>query len=623
MPTDKKMLLKARLNDFDWTFMQGLFSFLGLNFADKNSLLCKIAKRCTHMARMTQLNKVFIFLLWSILVFNANGQTYEPTILILTPNKTVADKELKIEIDKFNNLIKKNQKQKEQELKQALEEMKERSENIKIIYQKRIEFSKDMDFYSIIPSITEDYLQYQFFERFENLLIYAVKEKSSGDIEQLTTIANNHKMQYIINFPQINSFIEEKAKKTTIRVQLYDNHQKKLVLDNEFTGHDRNRGFEFTCKDSSLSCTVNNSLSQALSEIIRIIAINNPTIIREQELAKERADTLFSQYYPQDPAKEILDIIQKNDTNISVEGFYHGFMNVNKTKFIGFFALSSKAKKFQELRDDKNENVKIISDSIYDLNNIPKIYANVVVGINYNSKWYFKRDKVTYFNSDNFEKGKKEFFNNLQKWNFFKENSPDYNPEFWETNFFAKIKDVTKEPDYKKYYESIYKSQERKNKEYVGMYEIVADHMREEQAELVDQFKEAVGEQILRPFLEQQKTDKPNEFADYFLMDNKFILLFPKDRSIVLNPVHVKDGKDQSQIRYFVVFPSTKEIYEWIYLKVKILDDKNWHYGSEIINQLSVVTNWDFGFDTLDDQNFWKNYVLAKDGDKYKFLKYK
>lgn len=145
--------------------------------------------------------------------------------------------------------------------------------------------------------------------------------------------------------------------------------------------------------------------------------------------------------------------------------------------------------------------------------------------------------------------------------------------------------------------------------------------MRKEQAELADQFKEIIGEQVLRPFLEQQKTDKPDEFADYSVMYEKLTLIFPKDKSVVLNPVQIKDNKDQRKIRYFVVFPDTKEIYEWTYLNPNILESKNRHYGREIIDQLSTVTEWDFQFDTLDDQDFWNDYVLIKDGGKYKYLK--
>ncbi len=565
--------------------------------------------------------KLLVLVLCTFLTLSTKGQIYEPTILILSSYETTADQSLKKEIDDFNEFLRKNQKQNKREINQILKEIKDEPENIKVMYQKQIEFSKDPDFYSVISSITEGYLQYRFFERFKNILIYATKEKSIGTIEQLKVIADEKKMQYIINFPKVNSFVENNSKKTIIRVQLYDNYQKKIVLDKKFTGEDRNPGFEFACEDGSLSCTINNSLSQALREITSIVAINNPTIIRERELAKERASTLFSKYYPKKKDEDIIDIIEKIDTSISTKGFYHGFMNESKTKFIGFFALNSRVTNFKELQKENDKNVQILSDDIYNLDSLPTIYANVVIGIKFHSNWYLKKDKVTYFNAEDFETGKKKFFNNLQHWNFFKENSSQFNPDFWETYFYEKVKDVSKEPDYEEYYESIYKSEEERNRGYIGMYEIVADQLRKEQSRQNEKFEETVGEQILRPFFDQLKINQPVEFSNYFLMYEKFTLIFPRDKSLVLNPLKVENGKGQIQLRYFVVFLDTKEFYEWTYLKPKTLNAKTRHYGSEIVDQISTLTDWDFSIETLDDKKFWEHYLLKKNGGKYQYLK--
>jgi hypothetical protein len=564
----------------------------------------------------------FVTILWMLFTLTgAIGQSFEPTILILSPGTTTADKSLKKEIADYDKLIKQGQKQAIRESKDALKEAEGLAENFKIMHQKSIEFSKGVNFYSSIPLLAEGYLQYRLFERFENLLIYATDEKSEGSLQSLSAIAARHKMQYVVNFPTVNLTLENGAKKTTIRVQLYDHDQGKLVLDKDFTGHDQNPGFEFACSEGSLSCTINNSLSQALSEIITIVASNNPSIIRERELAQERAELLFTKHYPKQPAKEIIDIIEKNDTSISTAGFYHGFMNEDGTKFIGFFALDSEASNFKELREKKDKNVQIISQDIYDLDNVPRIYASVAVGVYYDGAWYLKRDKVTYFDSDDFETGKKKFFNNLQKWNFFKENSSDFNPDFWETYFFAKVKDVAQEPDYEKYYESMYARQEKENVGYIGQYEIVAEKMREAAAERAGKFKELLGEQVLRPFLEQQKEKRPDEFADYSLMYEKFTLIFPKDRTVVLNPILIKNTKGQRQIKYLVVLPESNEIYEWTYLKPRVFESKSWHYGSEIVEQLSSITKWNFGFETLDDTSFWSNYVMKREKNEYVYLK--
>ena len=569
---------------------------------------------------MKWLINILLVFLWISSSQKVCGQNFEPTILVLSVSNKRADKGLEKEITEINKLFQANQKVREQALRAAQPEMESEPENIRIMYQKQLEFAETPDFYSTIPSIAERLLQFQFYERFENLLIYAVKEKSDGNIEQLSEIATRSNIQYILNFPYVHSVIENGKKITTIRVQLYDNYQEELILDRIFTGNSINPGFEFTCKEGSLTCTINNSLSQGLNEVIRLITTNSPKIIKERELANERANLLLAKYYPKKPITEVLDIIRENDTSISTEGFFQSLMNEDKTKFIGFFASDSRARNLKEIRDEQDKNVKIISDDIYNLNSIPKIYANVVIGINYNSKWYLKKDKVTYFNSENLELGRKEFFNNLQEWNFFQENTFLYNPEFWETYFFEKVKDVSKEPDYEEYYDSIYKRQERRNKGYIGIYEIVADQMRKKKEEVTNQFRKEIGEKIMRPFFEKLKIDHQEEFKDFFLINKEFVLIFPEDKSVVLNPILIEDNQAQRKIRYFVLFPETKEIFEWNYLDPQKLGDVKWHYGSEVIDRLSSLTEWNFGFETLDDQSFWEDYVLKKDDGKYKYL---
>jgi len=104
----------------------------------------------------------------------------------------------------------------------------------------------------------------------------------------------------------------------------------------------------------------------------------------------------------------------------------------------------------------------------------------VVLGVLYESKWYIQKRKVTYFNSDDLETGKKKYFDNLQEWHFFKEGSTEFNPDFWETYFFSKIQDLTKDPDWDKYGETIWKYEEKENRNYIGIYKIVADELKKE-----------------------------------------------------------------------------------------------------------------------------------------------
>lgn len=86
---------------------------------------------------MTRAIKIFAIALWVVFAFDATGQTYEPAILILSPKETTADTELKKEISEVSDLIEKNQKQKGKDLKHALNEIEDRPDNIKLMYQKK------------------------------------------------------------------------------------------------------------------------------------------------------------------------------------------------------------------------------------------------------------------------------------------------------------------------------------------------------------------------------------------------------------------------------------------------------------------------------------------------------
>ena len=593
---------------------------------------------------MTRLRHILLTTIGIILFTTVQSQDYEPTILILTPNTTTADKEFKKEIKDYAKQIKQNQDNAVKESEEALKEMGDRAENIKIMYQKKIEFSKDMDFYSMIPSVAEGYLQYRFYERFTNLLIYAINEKSKGSIDELSSLADNHNMQYVLNFPKINTFLENGSKKSIITVQLYDNNQKQILFEKDYTGHDRNPGFDFACPDSSLSCTFNNALSEALGEVIYSVASNNSTIIQERQLAQERAEVLFSTYYPKEPATELVEVIEQNDTTISTNGFYHGFMDDTKAKFIGFFAYNSNASNFKDIKDSKDKSINIITDDLMDLDDIPRIYAHIILGVKHNSKWYIQKSNVTYFNADDFETGAKEYFNNLQKWHFFKENSSEFNPDFWESYFFSKVessveknrdkieeytrlkKEATDEQDKEIYQDMIDDFHERdlKNEGYFGIYSIVASEIKKQDRAYKEQFEEQLTNTVLTPFFDSYIQDSSTNIVEYKKLNGKrYGLIYPKDKSVVLCPILFNYEGDKSELHYFVFIPKKNNeynIYKWDYFEPVTPKYKSM-YGGDINDQLNTVTTWNFSFDYLQDMNFWEEYVLKKEGDNYVNLK--
>lgn len=594
---------------------------------------------------MTRLLNTLLTAIGVLLCTTVYSQDYfEPTILILTPSKTTADKALKKEIEYLDKEIRKGRDKAVKESEDDLAEMIDGDKNIKTMCQKKIEFSKDMGFYSIIPSMAEGYLQYRFYERFTNLLIYAVNEKSDGNIEELSNLADYHKMQYILNFPNVNSFVENGTKKSTITVQLYDNSQNKILYEKKYTGDDLNPGFEFACGDSTLQCTFSNALAQALADLIYVVASNNPTIIKAKQLSQDRVDELFTSYYPKKPASEIVEIISINDTSISTDGFYHGFIDGSKTKFIGFFAYNTNTNSFTDVKNSKDKNVNIITSDLSGWDTIPRIYAHIVLGIQYEANWYIQKSNVTYFNAEDFEEGKKEYFKNLQKWHFFEEESSEFNPDFWETYFFSKVESsvernkdkiekytmlkekATTDEDQEIYQEMIndFYENDLKNQGYFGLYSIVASEMRKHDRVQREQFETTFSETELTPFFDNYIKKSDMGIMEYEKLNGKnFVMIYPKDRSIVLCPILFNYENDKSELHYFILIPSDNDeyqIYEWNYFEAVTPKYKSM-YGGDIYEQINSIAIWNFSFDYLEDKKFWNEFVLKKSKDNYDYLK--
>ena len=98
------------------------------------------------------------------------------------------------------------------------------------------------------------------------------------------------------------------------------------------------------------------------------------------------------------------------------------------------------------------------------------------------------------------------------------------------------------------------------------------------------------------------------------------MLIYPEERSVVINPIMITDDKGEKTLRFFLTFTEDNSIHEWTFFKPQTIPEKTWHYGSYIIDQLKTITEWNFSYNTLDDKNFWTKYVLVKEGDNFKYL---
>lgn len=585
------------------------------------------------------MRKIFIYLPLVILTFcslKSNSQTvFDPSVVVLIPNETEADKSTEKEITEFNKIIHKqieNRAIREEDLKT---QQQGQPENIGIMTQSAFEFSKKIDFYSMISSITEQFLQYSFFENFPNLLVLAKHEKSDGFPTSLTSIAEKYNTQFVINLKKVKTFKSNESKTLELDIQIFDRVSNSTILDRKYTGEETNPGFEFACENGTISCCANNAIKSFVYDAMRVIAENSPTLKLKRQIEKDRNSVLINNYYPKTPNNFILPKILDSDNSINKQTFYQGFMNKGNDKFIAFFAENSTGKDLKEFNDKYGDKNITMGEDFF--TNPPNMYCFIVYGIKYNDKWYYKKDEIVHFKSTDFEQGKLEYFVNLKNWNFFEKNSNKESDEFWETNFFTKIQDLTKDPDWENYGETIWKYEEEENRDYIGQYKLIADQLKNEKLAFIEKnrvktedeitlenhktYRDKLKSEIFLPLFEELKLQDSIIYNQYNLHNKYLTLIFPSDNSTVLCIISFTNSSNISYLKYFVInTENNNEVYLWTYFKETPLEQSDF-YGEEIVGNMNKITKWDYSYKTLDDKNFWEKYIFLKNGVNYKYLK--
>lgn len=549
---------------------------------------------------------------------------FEPKILILSPGDFAFDQGLKKEVEQKTVELKKMALQALGKSADQKDKENGQPANLKLMQQSTVDFLSQIDFSKEISIFAQQYLTYRFYEKFPNCLILLKDQKSIDSMEGLRKIASDQNMAYVLNFSKISLYKQNGETYCKVNMQLYEQQSNKLLIDKEYTGDWNNPGFEFSCEQGSIGCTINNALSAAMPDVIFQVASNNLTLIRERALAAERSafiqDSILSKRFDGGPAKKIIGF---TNNDIDLGDLFHCFYSADNSKFVAFFIKTLDAKDAKKLLDiKKDENVTVItSKDIKDpgyLDQSPKTYAFIVRGVQYQNKWYTDKSEITYFDAASLEEGKLEYLNNLQKWDFFNENAAEPGPGFWEGQLFEKIKDKRKDPDWEKY-KDMWAMDEREDRDYIGLYEIVANKLKEENAAADLSFRKLQIAGLLLPFYQDQVRLKSNHI---FKADTPevFYLIFPKDKHVILNPIKITDEKGIMSIRYFIFIPKTNEVYEWIFPERNVLGKDG--YTDEPINKaIGALTVWDLSYKTLDDDNFWNEKVMAKDGAGYKYLK--
>src|SRR5450432_3245158 len=136
-------------------------------------------------------------------------KTFEPQILILSPNHVKADTVFGKEIADLNLGIRQRQGSSKDEKELSSKEFSKNPGNIQLMMQNEVAYAKTLDFYNLINYLSEQFLAYRFIEKFPNLMIRLSTVKSEGQLPELKRLAEQEHLQYILNFPQVEFYKQD------------------------------------------------------------------------------------------------------------------------------------------------------------------------------------------------------------------------------------------------------------------------------------------------------------------------------------------------------------------------------------------------------------------------------
>ena len=209
---------------------------------------------------------LLIFLLFiGLLTFGQ--KKYKPTIVVLDPSQTQYDTTLFDEIKNFTYQV----EYALQEEKHILDSLSKSEKNIQIMDVAEFHYRKQMDFASSFTLSLYGMLTYMVFGQTEHCIVIPSHDKSEGTIQKLKTVAKKHNVQWVVNPMSLHTYKKDGNIFTSARVQVYDLNKNKIVLDKEYTGDTKNPGFELSCENGTLSCTINNVINPSLHDILLTI----------------------------------------------------------------------------------------------------------------------------------------------------------------------------------------------------------------------------------------------------------------------------------------------------------------------------------------------------------------
>jgi len=262
------------------------------------------------------------------------------------------------------------------------------------------------------------------------------------------------------------------------------------------------------------------------------------------------------------------------------------------------------------LNVDLEKQKKYIGDGAYQLKTpqecieegIYKSYGVRFIGMFYENDWYLMKELV-YFG----ETVTEEYARNVLSFNT--------SQNIWDDDLFIPYENIKKNSTF-------INSEMDEFKDYPYLIAIIK---QQKKGAVNHAFRRYMNEIIFLPFVQKMKMFFPVEYANFIpLYSDDYELIFPENKKHILMVAMVENENELCRIEYFFYQVEQKKIYKWTYLPVENYGH-SFHYSPEIIEQLSKISSWkDYtqlnSSCTLDDDNFWNDYVLKQESGEYIYL---
>lgn len=486
-----------------------------------------------------------------------------------------------------------------------------------------------------LPSLNLRFLLLPIFKKYKDVYIELSEMSCLNNEELLKNIAVEKDVQFVINISEIRITKGKSDRELELSVQLYDKLKDTIIFSTQAIGKTfKSAEYEGQGCDGSLECLITQATKEYALELRQKIAENNPIGLKKIATEKKRKEVWTETLQKDNYDKSFLPkVVAENNLSISADSSFYTIISEDQSMFVTLFL-----RKMNE-EEEEQQRQGYFSDDC----NCPKGKGYIISELNgfkYDGKWYFKDNQSMTCKAMAPDSAKIAYYKTLIKNNYFREDSIVFSEKYWEHGHFEReqsevlrqaesirlnkimLNEAKTDEERKRCQDNIreYYQIDEQDKEFIGMFSLIVKQKEKERSERDRQFNLRFTKEIVQPFFLSRQKNNSNLHVDYSLgFDDKTLLIFPPDTSVILLPV-IENGNTMKV--YALIHEDgakSYKFYKWTFFK-DFLIPKEDYYGSPWKDFINLHTTWNMYYQFLNDTEFWNTKVLLKENGKYKFL---